>query len=104
MSILNTTSPERMTDARRRPYFLWDMEMSLDDFRRALRDEDPNVRAYFVGKLMRQAKPDDVFVFVSVAEIRDLWPSVQRYLGRSAPFWSWILETWKGQDRAQPHR
>ncbi len=104
MSILNTTSPERMTDARHRPYFLWDMEMSLDDFRRALLHEDPNVRAYFVGKLMRQAKPDDVFVFVSVAEIRELWPTVQRYLGRSAAFWSWMLETWKGQDRVQPRR
>jgi hypothetical protein len=99
MSILNTTSLDRMTDARHRPYFLWDMEMSLEDFRRSLHHDDPDVRAYFLGKLMRQAKPDDVFVFVSVAEIRDLWPGVQRYLGRSAAFWSWLLQTWKGQDR-----
>lgn len=100
MSILNTTSPERMTDARRRPYFLWDMEMSLEEFRKALHHDDPDVRAYFLGKLMRQAKPDDVFVFVSVAEIRHLWPSVRRYLGRSAAFWSWLLETWEGPGRA----
>ena len=101
MSILNTTSPERMTDARRRPYFLWDMEMSLEDFRRALRHDDPDGRAYFLGKLMRQAKPDDVFVFVSVAEIRRLWPSVRKYLGRSATFWSWLLETWEGEERVR---
>jgi len=99
MSILNTTSSERMIDAKRRPYFLWDTDMSLDDFTRALQHDDPAVRAYFLGKLMRQAKPDDVFVFVSVAEIRESWPSVQKYLGRSAAFWSWLLETWEGQRR-----
>ena len=99
MSILNFTSSERMIDAKRRPYFLWDTEMSLDDFRRALRHDDLAVRAYFLGKLMRQAKPDDVFVFVSVNEIRELWPDVQKYLGRSAAFWSWLLETWESQGR-----
>jgi hypothetical protein len=96
MSILNTTPPERMTDAKSRPYFLWDMEMSLEEFTRALHHDDPDVRAYFLGKLMRQAKPDDVFAFVSVAEIRDVWPTVRKYLGRSAAFWSWLLETWEG--------
>ena len=59
----------------------------------------PNIRN--VGKLMRQAKPDDVFVFVSVAEIRRLWPSVRKYLGRSATFWSWLLETWEGEERVR---
>jgi len=101
MSILNTTSPEHMTDTRRRPYFLWDMEMSLEEFTRALRHDDLDVRIYFLGKLMRQAKPDDVFVFVSVAEIREVWPSVRKYLGRSAAFWSWLLETWEGQGRVR---
>ena len=43
--------------------------------------------AHFLGKLMRQAKPDDVFVFVSVAEIRR--------------FWSWILELWEGEERVR---
>ena len=99
MSILNTTSSERMIDAKRRPYFLWDTEMSLDEFRKALHHDDPAVRGYFLGKLMRQAKPDDVFVFVSVPEIREMWPSVQKHLGRHEAFWSWLLATWEGRGR-----
>ncbi len=99
MSVLNPTPIDRMTDARGRPYFLWDSEMSLAEFQKALRHEDPEVRAYFLGKLMRQAKPDDVFVFASLAEIRSLWTKVRRYLGRSAPFWSWLLKTWEDQGR-----
>ncbi len=71
--------------------------MTLDAFRAALRDDDPNVRGYLVGKLMRQAKPDDVFTFVSVAEIRQLWPRLERHLGKTREFWVWLLETWKEQ-------
>jgi hypothetical protein len=68
--------------------------MTLDEFRTAIVDSDPEVRAYLVGKIMRQAKPDDVFSFVTVAEIRQLWPRLERYLGRSRRFWTWLLDCW----------
>ena len=98
--VLNFTPAERLTDARGRPYFLWDSELTLDQFRRALVDPDPEVRAYFVGKLMRQAKPDDVFLFVTPGVVRELWPRLHRYLGHSRDFWTWLFETWAAKDRA----
>ncbi len=94
------TPPELLTDHEGRPYFLWDSEMSLDQFRRGLEDSDPEVRAYLLGKLMRQAKPDDVFLFVSPRVIRGLWPRLTRYLGPTREFWTWLFETWEGQGRA----
>ena len=97
--VLSFTPPERLTDARNRPYFLWDCDLTLDQFRRGLGDPDPDVRAYLVGKLMRQAKPDDVFLFVRPGEIRELWPRLTRYLGRTREFWLWLFETWEGQGR-----
>ncbi len=96
MALLNPTPPDRMVDARGRPYFLWDADMTLDRFRAGLRDPDPEVRAYLVAKLMRQAKPDDVFLFVRLADIVELWPRLERYLGRSAAMWRWLLERWRG--------
>jgi len=47
------------------------------------------------SKLKRQAKPDDVFTFVTLAEITALFPLVNRYLGRSRDFWTWLLSCWK---------
>lgn len=44
--------------------------------RAGLRDPDPDVRAYLVGKLMRQAKPDDVFLFVRLTGF--WWTSLMR--------------------------
>jgi hypothetical protein len=96
MAVLNPTPPERMVDATGRPYFLWDDDMTLDVFRDRLRGGDPELRAYLVGKLMRQAKPDDVFQFVRLAEIVELWPGLERYLGRSRPMWRWLIERWCG--------
>ena len=84
--MLNPTPLERMVDPQGHPYFLWDTEMTLAEFRNSLEDPDPEVRAYLVGKLMRQAKPDDVFTFVSPQEILKLWPLLDRYLGNSRPF------------------
>ena len=74
MSVLAPTPPERIVDAKGRPYFLWDEDLTLDAFRGRLADPDPEVRACYLGKLMRQAKPDDVFTFASLREIRELFP------------------------------
>ena len=98
MSILAPTPLERLVDAQGRPYFLWDLDMTLDEFKRQLREGDLTTRAYLTGKLMRQARPDDVFTFVTVSEIARLWPDLERYLGRTREFWKWLLVPWKALD------
>lgn len=95
--MLNPTPPERLVDGEGHPYFLWDTPMTLNEFRAGLRDPDPEVRAYLVGKLMRQAKPDDVFTFVSAREIRTLWPRLERYLGKTREFWTWLFKAWESR-------
>jgi hypothetical protein len=97
--VLNPTPRNHLTDDEGRPYFLWDCNLTLEQFERGLQDPDPEVRAYLVGKLMRQAKPDDVFLFVTPVVIRELWPRLIRYLGRSRDFWTWLFEAWRAQGR-----
>lgn len=97
--MLNPTRREALTDEAGHPYFLWDCDLTLEDFQRGLRDSNPEVRAYLVGKLMRQAKPDDVFGFVSPRAIRELWPRLVRYLGRTRDFWAWLFDMWEAQGR-----
>ena len=97
--MLNPTPGEFLTDTFHRPYFLWDCDLTLEEFRQGLEDPDVEVCAYLVGKLMRQAKPDDVFSFVSPRTIRELWPRLVRYLGRTRDFWTWLFEAWEAQGR-----
>ena len=97
--MLNPTPREKMVDRRQRPYFLWDCDLDIHQFRRRLRDPNPEVRAYFIGKLMRQAKPDDVFEFVSAKTIREMWPHLERFLGEKRDFWEWLFSAWETQGR-----
>lgn len=90
--MLSPTPWQHMVDQQGRPYFLWDSELTLEEFRAALRESAPEARAYLIGKLMRQAKPDDVFSFVSLQTIREHWPALERYLGETRAFWTWLLD------------
>ncbi len=97
--MLNPTPAEKMVDRRQRPYFLWDCELDISQFRQRLQNPNLDVRAYFIGKLMRQAKPDDVFEFVSAKTIREMWPRLERFLGDKRPFWEWLFSAWETQGR-----
>jgi hypothetical protein len=92
--VLSQTPLQRLVDAQGRPYFLWDCEMTLAELKTRLNDPDPDVRAYLLGKVMRQAKPDDALALVTLREITDLWPRIERHLGRSRAFWRWLLSSW----------
>lgn len=75
-----------------RPYFLWWTDLTVADFRAALSVEDPEERAYWLGALLREANTRDVWPFTTPAEIRALWPRLQRHLGRSREMWAFLLE------------
>src|SRR5690606_8953240 len=84
-----TTRDLERADAR--PYFLWWSDVSVRELRRLLRSSEPDERAYWMGALLREANTRDVWLFVSPAEIRAAWPSLQRHLGRARDMWAYLL-------------
>jgi hypothetical protein len=79
-------------DDGHRPYFLWWTNATVADFRARLADADPDVRAYWMGALLREANSRDVWVFVTPAQIRASWDRLQRHLGRSRRMWAYLLD------------
>ena len=94
--MLCPTPRDRLLDAQGRPYFLWDCDLTDAQFRALLAEDDQETRAVLIAKLMRQAKPDDVFEYVSEKEIRRLWTGIEPHLGKTRDFWSWLLKSWAG--------
>ena len=45
-----------------------------------------------MGALLREANTRDVWLFVEAGDIRELWPRLVPYLGRSRAMWAWLLE------------
>ena len=102
-----------LRDPNARPYFLWDEpHATVQTFREALARADADEKAFLrrpgrrdavlraekarlLGKLMREARDEDVWLFTTVAEVRALLPKVDRYLGRRRAFWRYLLEAWQ---------
>ena len=80
-----------LQDGAARPYFLWWTDATVADLRKHLRDPSPEVRAYWLGALLREANTRDVWLFVTPAEIRAQWPQLLRYLGRAKEMWAYLL-------------
>lgn len=92
---LNQTKPDELTDGSGQPYFVWDQRMTLEEFRSGLNSDQPGVRARFAARLLRDARPDDVFLFLDRDALTALWTEVEPLLGRSRDFWAWLLgEQW----------
>ncbi len=88
---LPPTSPH-VADDQEKPYFLWWSDLTCGQFRQKLSEGTVDERAYFLGALLREANTRDVWLFTSVAEVRQMWPQLYRHLGRSRALWQYLLQ------------
>jgi len=86
------TPPDQLVDSRGRPYFLWDVDISLSDWLAMVNGADADDAAYWLARALRDAKPDDVLEFVDWERIQRDWPRMAPHLGRQREFWAWWLE------------
>ena len=89
--MLNPTPPEQLIDSQGRPTFLWDCDLTMEELQERLDSPDIEVRGYWMGTVMRQARPDDALTLIPAKRMRAEWSSLERYLGQTRPFWSWYL-------------
>jgi hypothetical protein len=84
-----------LSDGSARPYFLWDEDTTIDELRTKLAHADDDEKARLLGKIMREARDPDVWKFTSIAEVRRLYPRIERHLGRRRAFWTYLLSAWQ---------
>lgn len=84
-----------LTRDEAQPYFIWDISVSVAELRDQLQHPDRRVRALWTARVMREARYPDVWRFVTLDEVMDLLPLIRRHLGRSRPFWDFLIEGWK---------
>jgi hypothetical protein len=81
-----------LLDPSHRPYFLWWTTATVGALRERLRDPDPDVQAYWLGALLREANTRDVWLYVTPDMLRGAWGRLQRHLGRSRAMWAYLLQ------------
>jgi hypothetical protein len=84
-----------MDDPSVRPYFLWSENTTVAELHAILDDPENPARSLYLARLMREATVEEVWKFVTPAEVAAAWPQVQVHLGRRRRFWRFLLDTWK---------
>ncbi len=85
-----------------KPWFLWDMDVTEDEFRARLRHQNLDIRAQWQGRLLREARFEEVWQYVTLSELLENWPRIQRHLGRMRAFWEFLLQGWRDDGLIAP--
>jgi hypothetical protein len=78
-----------------RPYFLWDVRITELEFRDRLRQRDPDARAQWQACVMREARYDDVWNYLTLDDVVANWECIRRHLGRRRALWEFLLRGWR---------
>jgi hypothetical protein len=84
-----------LSDSSKRPYFLWDEDISVEELRQRLKSGPADERERLLGKMLREARDIDVWLFVTPEEVARALPSIERRLGRRLAFWKFLIDGWR---------
>jgi hypothetical protein len=87
--------PPDVVDDDAVPYFNWDAPVPNAVIRRALAQGPDADRLYWMGRILREARYDDVWAYVTLAQLREHFDAVLPYLGRRRPFWEFLFAAWR---------
>jgi hypothetical protein len=81
----------------KRPYFLWDEDVSIAELRAVLAGPDGPRRDQLLGKMLREARDLDVWHFVKPAVVARVLAPLRRRIGRRYAFWTYLIEEWRAR-------
>ncbi len=77
----------------RRPYFLFDEDLSVAELRQRLSNGNSAERLRLIAKMLREAHEDDVWEFLTLKEFLDIYPEVSSLLGRRREYWQQLYNS-----------
>jgi uncharacterized protein (DUF433 family) len=87
--------------ASQTPYFIWDYNLTDADVRAILRGDDEEQKAWLMARLLESARYEDIWHYISLAELRALFPKLQlKPQVRAA--WEFALRVWASETAYEP--
>lgn len=77
------------------PYFLWDEPMTVAALRERLRTASSPEATRLLGKILREARDTDVWLFATPTQIAAQWNDLAPHLGRRRAFWEFLIGQWR---------
>ena len=76
------------------PYFLWDSPMTVAELRERLKSGSDVERLRLLGKILREARDEEVWKFTTPEEVARDWRKLRVFLGRRRAFWEYLFGAW----------
>jgi hypothetical protein len=84
-----------LKDPEIRPWFLWDEDLSVRELQDILADESHPRWVELAAKIMREARDDQVWLFLRLVSVVARYPELAVRLGRRRAFWDYLLDAWR---------
>ena len=78
-----------------RPNFLWDEPLTRDDLKKLLAGRNEEERVYYAAKILREARFEEVWDYLSPSFLAAHWEKLRQRLGRKKRFWEFLYATWR---------
>mgnify|MGYP001588758668 CR=1 FL=1 len=91
------TLDSTVSEKKARPYFIWDADLTEADVRAILAEQRGELeQVQMIAHIMQNARFEDVWRYVTVADIVKHWPLVYKMLWpqESKELWGWALRVW----------
>lgn len=80
------------------PYFNWDSPVTNAQVRKALSDGTEDDKVYWIARVMREARYEDVWRYVSLRnDVLPRWHAIEPQLGRWKDKWRFLIESWRAR-------
>lgn len=84
-------------DVANKPDFLWDESLSRDELKKLLDLGSEEERLYYAAKILREARFEEVWDYISPAFLAAHWERLRSKLGRKKRFWEFFYAAWRRQ-------
>ena len=78
-----------------RPNFLWDEPLTRGDLKKLLDGGNEEERLYYAAKILREARFEEVWDYLTPMFLASHWEGLRRRLGRKKRFWEFFYATWR---------
>jgi hypothetical protein len=89
--------PKDVLDPEAVPYFNWDAPVPNAVVRRALAQGPDEDRLYWMARILREARYDDVWAYLSLRDVVARFDELRPMLGRRRELWEFLVSSWRKQ-------
>ena len=89
---------------RKRPYFFWDYDLSVEDVHAILAGDDAHRKAWVISRILNAAHWDDIWKYITVEDIRTHFDQLRFRFPYLQELWAHALEVWArdgGEERVK---